>query len=78
MHSAGDCRNPKTICKLLDQKNILKVKDKTEINLEIDKLVTQKNLKGMFVKNIMDQIKNNPDEKNKYEEALKIGLKMFE
>ena len=70
--------NQKRICKLLTCKNILKVKDKTEIEYDFDNMVKQKNLKGIFVKNLLEKIKENPEEKNRIEEALKIGLKMFE
>ncbi len=70
--------NPKRICKLVNNKNILKVKDETQINYEIDKLVNLKNLKGLFVKNLLKQMEENPEQKNRIEEALKIGLKLFE
>ena len=70
--------NKKRICKLAKQKNILKVKDETEIEYEINKLIEQRNLKGMFVKNLLNEMKKNPENKNKIEEALKIGLKMFD
>lgn len=70
--------NTKRICKLTINKNILKVKDKTEIEYDFEKLIEQKNLKGMFVKKLLDKIKEQPEDKNKIEEALKIGLKMFE
>lgn len=70
--------NPKRICKLLAGKNILKIKDKTDVEYEYSKLAEQKNLKGIFVKNLLSEMKENPEEKNRIEEALKIGLKMFE
>ena len=70
--------NPKRICKLVNNKNILKVKDKIECEYDFDKLAEQKNLKGMFVKNLLEKIKKHPEDRTKIEEALKIGLKMFE
>ena len=70
--------NPKRICKLVNKKNILKIKNETDIKYEIDKLINQKNLKGIFVKKIIELMKENPEEKSRIEEALKIGLKMFE
>lgn len=70
--------NTKRICKLVNNQNILKVKDKTETEYNIDNLIKQKNLKGMFVKNLMEEIEKQPENKNVIEEAIKIGLKMFD
>ena len=70
--------NTKRICKLINNQNILKVKDETEIEYNIDNLVKQKNLKGMFVKNLMEKIESDPENKNIIEEAIRIGLKMFD
>ena len=70
--------NPNTICKLVSNKNILKVKDETKIGYDLNKISEQKNLKGMFVKNLLDKIESNPDQKEQIEKAIEIGLEMFE
>ena len=70
--------NPNTICKLVSNKNILKVKDETKIGYDLFKISEQKNLKGMFVKNLLDKIESNPDQKEQIEKAIEIGLEMFE
>jgi len=69
------------IFKLITNKNILKIKDKTEIKYNFDKLSEQKNLKGIFVKKIIEKIeKNNLNSANLEEikKAIEIGLKAFE
>ena len=70
--------NPNIICKLVENKNILKVKDETKLEYDLYKISEQKNLKGMFVKNLLDYIKKNPDKKEQIEKAIEIGLEMFE
>ena len=69
------------IFKLITNKNILKIKDKTEIKYNFDKLSEQKNLKEIFIKKIIEKIeKNNLNSANLEEikKAIEIGLKAFE
>lgn len=66
------------ICKLTSQDNILKIKDHTQTEYDIYKLSEQKNLKGMFIKNLLDKMSEMPDEKMSIQKAIEIGLKMFE
>ena len=40
-------------------------------------LAEQKNLKGLFVKNLLKKMEENPEKKQEIEDAIKIGLKMF-
>lgn len=67
--------NEDIICKLIQNKNVLKVEDKTETTYNIDKIANQKNLKGYFVKQIL---KNECLEKNDVSKIIEIGLKAFE
>ena len=70
--------NLKEICKLTTRKNIIKVKDKTKINYDIDNLYKQKNLKGIFIKKLIEKLENAPDKKEEINRAIEIGLKAFE
>ena len=70
--------NNNRICKLIANKNILKVKDKTEINYNIDNLSKQKTLKGIFVKRLLEKLNSNPEQESNIKRAIEIGLKLFD
>ena len=70
--------NNNRICKLIANKNILKVKDKTEINYNIDNLSKQKTLKGIFVKRLIEKLNSNPEQESNIKRAIEIGLKLFD
>ena len=70
--------NTSKLCKLIADKNILKIKDKTETKYNIDKIATQNNLKGIFVKKMLEDIKDDKSNKEEIEQAIEIGLKAFE
>ncbi len=55
-----------------------KVKDKTEIKVDLDALKNEITLKGIFTKTVLNKIKENPENANELKYALKIGLKAFE
>jgi DNA repair protein SbcD/Mre11 len=70
--------NEARICKLTQKDMILKVRDKTETEYNIDNLAMQKNLKGMFVKNLLEKLKSDPQEEDSIKKAMEIGIKLFE
>lgn len=70
--------NETRICKLTQENMILKVRDKTETEYDIDNLAKQKSLKGMFIKNLLEKLKSNPEDEESIKKAIEIGLKLFE
>jgi len=66
--------NTKKICKLADKENIIKVKNETTTQYELDKLAKEKNLRGLFVQEMLEKLK---DEKEEYKKALEIGLEVL-
>ena len=68
------------INKFIIKNNIIKLKDNTKINIDINKLINENTLKGLFVKEILEKINNENNEENKkiLEEALEIGLSVFD
>ena len=68
------------INKLIQNNNILKLKDKTKINYELDKIKNENSLRGIYVDLILEKIKelNNEEEINKYLKAIEIGLDSLE
>lgn len=70
--------NDKKICKLISNENILKVEDKTETKYNFEQLATQNNLKGIFVKKMIQKLKDENYDQGEVERAIEIGLKSFE
>lgn len=69
--------NKNEICKLIKINNILKLEDKTETKYNFDKLSKQKNLKGIFIKKLLEKLNSNPELENDIKRAMEIGLKLF-
>ena len=65
---------------LIEKEEILKIKDDTELGINIEKLANSNTLKGIFAKNILRKMKNNEiteEEKNSLERVLEIGLEVL-
>ena len=62
--------------KLISNDKVIKIKDKTKINYDLEKLSNQTTLKGLFAKEMLEKIKNvkNEEEKEIIENAIEIGL----
>lgn len=69
--------NTGKILKNITYINILKVKDKTKLEIDLETLSKQNNLKGLFVKELLEKIEENPEEKEKIMKAIEIGLNAF-
>lgn len=72
--------NPYELYKLNLNEKIIKVKDKTKINYDIEKLANQNTLKGLFCSEMLEKIKNETDEPKKriIENAIEVGLEALE
>ena len=70
--------NKNRICKLIKSKNVLKLKNETETKYDFDRLAKQKSLKGIFIKRMLDNLENNPEQEEVIKKAIEIGLKAFE
>ena len=62
------------ILKLIIQKNVLKIKNKTKIKYNLEELSKQNNLKGIFVKEMLELLKTKPENTEIILNALEIGL----
>ena len=69
--------NPSEILKHIAHQNVIKIKDETKLEINLEELSKQNNLKGIFVKNLLERLKENPEEKEKIEKAIEIGLDAF-
>lgn len=69
--------NKYELYKLISNNNVIKIKDKTRIKYDLNKLSNENTLKGIFVKEMLEKINNknlSDDEKNIIEKAIEIGL----
>ena len=57
--------------------NIIKIKDNTKLEIGLEKLAAQNNLKGLFVKTLLEKKIREPENKEKIEKAIEIGLAAF-
>ena len=66
--------NPREILRVVNSNNILKIKNSTNLNYNIEELAMQKNLKGLFVKEVLETYKNGLCTEEEYQKAIEIGL----
>lgn len=66
--------NPREILRVVSRENVLKVKDCTKINYDIEEISKQKNLKGIFIKEVLEMYKKGLCTEEEYQKAIEIGL----
>ncbi len=66
--------NPYAIYPFIEQDNIIKIKDETKINFDIEKISTENNLCGLFIKEILEDEKNGIIDHETSERVMEIGL----
>lgn len=64
--------------KLIFNNNIIKIKDHTKINYNIEGIMNETTLRGLFAKEIYEKMKENPEQKELLENALEIGFEILE
>ena len=62
------------IIKLVNKENILKIKNNTKIRYHLEEISKQNNLKGIFVKEMLELLKNEPEKAEIIQNAIEIGL----
>ena len=60
--------------KLIEARNIIKVKDKTAIGYDLNKMANDMTLKGIFAKEMLDKFKDENIDKKILEKAIEIGI----
>ena len=63
------------LMKYINNKNIIKLKDKTKIEYNLEKIATEQSLKGIFVKELL--AKMNSENKEQILESIKLGLSLM-
>ena len=69
------------LLKLILNDRVIKIKDKTKIGYDLDKLSNETTLRGLFIKEMKEKLENeniNEEEKEIIEKAIEIGLDVLE
>ena len=59
----------------IENKNIIKLKDKTKVEYDLEKISKEQSLKGIFVKELLEQI--NEENREQILESIYIGLNLM-
>lgn len=72
--------NPYDIMKYIENERIIKIKNHTKIAYDLEKMANENTLKGLFVKEMLEKIKQESSEEEKeiLEKAIEIGLEALE
>ncbi len=65
------------ILKSIENPNIIKIKDNTEMEINLESIANQNNLKGIFVKKLLEKQEKEPENKTIIQKAIEIGLNAF-
>ena len=63
------------LIKYITNKNIIKIKDKTKVEYDLDKISKEQSLKGIFVKELLEQI--NEENREQILDSIYIGLNIM-
>ena len=65
--------------KYIENENIIRIKDTTEPNIDLEELGNNSTLKGIFVTQMKEKLENEVDENQKQviKKAIEVGLKVL-
>jgi len=63
------------ILKYIESKNIIKLKDKTKVEYDLERIAKEQSLKGIFVKELLEQV--NDENREQILESIYIGLNLM-
>lgn len=66
------------IKKVINIKNIIKIKDKTKTGIDINQIKNENNIKGIFVRNMLEKQKREDLDQEFIEKAIEIGLEVLQ
>ena len=69
--------NTYKLIRMIEDKRIIKVKNKAKLGYNIEEISKEMTLKGIFVKEILSKIEKEPENKELLEKALEIGLEVL-
>lgn len=62
------------VLKYITDKKVIKIKDNSRLHYDLEKIAKEGNLKGIFVKELLDQIEENESNKEEILKVIEIGL----
>lgn len=65
------------IKKLNSRENIVKIKDKTKVGIDIERIAEENNVRGIFVRNILERKERENLDEDFIEKAIEIGLEVL-
>lgn len=66
------------LMKLITRENIIKIKNKTQPDYEIEKMINETTLKGIFIKQLLEEKENQNYTEEEINKILEIGLSIME
>ena len=70
--------NKNKILKILNKKNIIKIKDESNLEIDLEKINEENNLKGFFVREILKIKNENNYSEEEINKAIEIGLQLLQ
>ena len=70
--------NVSNLYKFINKENIIKVKDKTKLNYNLDEMANETTLKGIFINEIREELNKENYTKEELDKILEIGLSILE
>ena len=70
--------NINNLYKFITRENIIKIKDKTKLNYDLEKMANDTTLKGIFINEIRDELNKNNYTKEELDKILEIGLSILD
>ena len=64
--------------KFISNENIIKIKNETKLKINLEEISKNNNLKGLFVKEILEELNKNNYSEDLLKEALEIGLNIID
>ena len=66
--------------KYIENERIIKIKNHTKIAYDLEKMANENTLKGLFIKEMLEKLKQDlsEEEKEMIEKAIEIGLEALE
>ncbi|MGN1299504.1 MAG: exonuclease SbcCD subunit D [Candidatus Scatovivens sp.] len=59
---------------LITNQNIIKIKDKTTINIDVEKIIKENSLKGLFIREVIEKYNNNEIDEEEVQTIIQIGI----
>jgi len=59
------------------KENVIKVKDDTRLDQDINKLIGEKSLKSFFVKDILEKYETNEIDEETMKKVIEVGLEVL-